>query len=141
MKKSTVKYFKEIDRFSKGRLFSEFEIPHESTGWTAIDQTWFNSVERKIDILEQNDAEYFEVGHLESLFYDVFGILDQKVQEGFHKDHGVKTEIVGSIIDGKLVHIDLNDPTTIPVKGKKSSSAQNYSSKGVKRQKRTKSVK
>ena len=141
MKKSTVKYYREIDRFSKGRLFSEFEIPNESTGWTAIDQTWLKSVERKIDILEQNDAEYFEVGHLESLFYDVFGILDKKVQEGYHKDHGVKTEIVGSIIDGKLVHIDLNDPTTIPVKGKKSSSAQNYSKKGVKKQKRAKSVK
>jgi hypothetical protein len=47
------------------------------------------------------DTKTYEVDHLESLFYDVFGILEAKVQEGYLKDHtALQTEIVGSIING-----------------------------------------
>lgn len=102
MAKTTVKYYREIEKFSLGTLFSHQEIKHESQGWTSIDQVWYKSIEKQILALDlATDTKTYEVDHLESLFYDVFGILEAKVQEGYLKDHtALQTEIVGSIING-----------------------------------------
>lgn len=86
--RTTVKYYKEIEKFSKGKLFSHHEIKEESSGWTSIDSVWYKSIEKQIQALVSDaDTKTYEVDHLESLFYDVFGILEAKVQEGYLKDH------------------------------------------------------
>ena len=60
------------------------------------------------------------------------GILDAKVYEGNQKDHSgpLQTEIVGSIINGKLVQIDLKNPSTIP--GTNSDKHTDFSKKSAK---------